>query len=288
MTGVRPWLRLAQEQLDPHERDVLALATSLLDWAPAPKTWTGSLVRASAEPGEIAAKPVRCPACEGSGRRRVRGVMQACDRCHGCGRLLVDPQTLKEPITSAEAPRPLTGTEREQWRHHVDSQLRGFEMGERVISDDEAEEDMLLRAVRKRDEQYLAGDYELLERALAALRVVRPGLHAWFWRYVVLGESAEQSSRAPSLCVVVVRLLASTMPAKLRVPGWAFEATARPAGKGRHANRFQQQRFHQEVVECYFANGQSSLRVARLLGLSDRRVRQIVASAVTAAQGSAA
>ena len=282
------------------ERKVVALLRTLYAWCPGPKISS----HRGAETGEVAAKRIPCKACGGGGKRRVRGLLQRCEACLGHGYRVVDPQTHREVIATRKYDPSEVAAELvdhfaqianapadERGLHRLRERERAERIGGRDLEALDEPGDRLTRAHEDRERQYAEGDYAALEQRLAELRRLDlrrhshvlvayvPECHPEIYR---LSETQVEDAAEG------VRWLAGVLPEPLRVPGWARGEQEQLAGKGRWANRAAQADFHVKVVECYFANGNSSLEAGRLLGISDRRVRQIVASAVSAVQGSAA
>lgn len=219
-------------RIDERVAATYTLLRSLFDWAPGPRTATGSMVARSSLPGELPTLRIECPSCRGAGVRDTRTGREPCDRCRN-GRIVVDAYTGRE----RDAPAGAVSRQEEFFRRldvkrrrdaEIDRMARAFAIREGRLPEEDG--GPLEHAVEARDRQYAAGDYEALERALAALRHFRPLAYEALMRFVVYGEETKVGPRLRERLDEVVAAVAACMPVEIRVPAWLHdEATARAA-----------------------------------------------------------
>jgi hypothetical protein len=284
-------------ELTPHERRVLALCASLLDWCPGP---TARSAESRAQPGAKAAERIDCPACNGVGRKRGRGgFFFNCERCRGAGRLLVDGYTRRE-IVKDERQLPID----EEIRAHFDDvnadsstrgakrvaeRDRGWTEAARLQarlegeSEPEYENDLLQRILdsdAKRTAQYEAGDYAAVDQALKLYRHVHPQAYDWFWRFAILSDAAFRSPWRPveQLLAECVRWLAPRVPEPAKVPAWLEPKPTRAKESlwhGRRPAHERQREARDFEIRARLARGAGAEELADIYGLTARRVRQI-------------
>lgn len=282
--------------LTPHERNVLTLCETLLDWVPGPQTTTGRIVASSAQPGEVAGSRERCPACAGGGRRKQRGMMVDCERCQKRGWIEVDPQTRREVPAAVEISREnvvaeimadielvnrdssTRGAIREHRRQAQDAEVERLERARAVERGEEGTDDAWTNALAACARQYERGDYAHLEQALQLFRDKKPQAHAWFWRHVVLSGAARTSSQrvVRDLVLECVRWLALRVPHPCRVPAWVEDAHKQALWHGR-SKQHEQARGIRNARIRKLAETMSAGEIARAEGLAKRSVERIIA-----------
>jgi hypothetical protein len=292
------------------EQAVVALLRSLYDWVPGPRTSTGAIVAKGALPGEVASAERDCPACDGKGRRRERGMEKACERCHGRGVLSVDAHTLREvaPEPSLEQAGALIDSIRAELSHESlagpdptttvqtrldrkrrqEGTIRRMEAARRVEAGEEATGDLLTAAIEQRDRYYEHGAYAELERCLSVLRRRDHGAYAAILAVHVLDQGLRTvGPRLAARAGEGVCRMADLMGKPIRVPPWVEEAEKRRAEQERRRSsewyaktaRHEQARGPRNAeIRVRAANGEKPGHIARGLGMSKRRVEQIVAS----------
>lgn len=233
-------------------RQVVLLLRTLTDYDYQPPTWTGSVVRQNAKRGELATAWIDCPACGGSGERRVRTVMQRCDECRGRGVVKVDPYTGRKGGTlesdlhdrvrwvicdGCGGPRPgrapgMHGNG-QQCERCADSGRPGYVRAPskpirpwRGMARPTADApelgpgDPVIACMERRQ---LAGSYEELGLALGVLRLEQ--LHVYRLVVQVFVEAATEEddldTRGETLLREGLQQIDGMMPEEIRVPGWA-------------------------------------------------------------------
>jgi hypothetical protein len=234
------------------QTQIVLLERTLTDFDYQPPTWTGALVQRQAKAGEGPSERVPCPDCGGEGERRIRGIPTLCARCKGSGLVTVDAYTQRE-VGSEEGGL----VDRRGWvrcdscgggafgrapgvhgngqacRHCADSGRPGWvrapEQKARpwrdraplsAAADTFAAGDPVLACMERR---VLAGSYEELGLALAALRLERGRLYRLnVGVFVEANREEDELDRYEALLVEEgLAYLASLMPREIRVPSWA-------------------------------------------------------------------
>lgn len=301
-----------------HARDVAAvkaLLGSLDDWARSTvKTTSGMIVARSAQPGEAATSKVECDACGGTGRRRIRRVVQTCDRCNGKGWRAVDAYTgregagnpayaldkggaaellrqIRDDIDLRDSDPGSRGDVNHAAKVRNEATLWALEARQRVRNGAEASSDPLTAAHDARTRQYELGDYDELEWALASLLRVSVDWHeavrvVFVDRDIrVVGPRLEQSAEAA--CSWLAREIRAAIGSRpIRVPAWAVReqsplvrvALLRVKGRNQHDDLSQRNRMIREVFE----SGECDIpAIIRLTGLSRSQVSEIVYGAAS-------
>lgn len=224
----------------------------------------------------------------------------ACDACGGSGR--VSATTRRDP--GMRDVLEVDGSHRAWWRQAererctpcrgsgsievvderlTDASLRRLERDAAARRGEVADEDVLDRTIRRREEQWARGSYADLAGVLRQLEVRTPRLHAALMRHVVYepGEYAV-SDELRARIEAAVEWIAGEMPAQIRVPAEARLAHGRKHVLWRHrseAATHQRAQRNAEIAALVIDHGQTPERVAEQHGMTARRVRQIVASA---------
>ena len=235
------------------DRDTILLLGSLPD-APfaQPKSWTSELVRKNAKRGEVPAHRVPCPACNGQKRRRVRTVLQPCDRCVGArgkplGYIVVDGMIFerfrrqigtmetKAPIEFKTVPCDTCGgrgrTLAPRWRGDGDLCLRCNGGGvlevlkSAWLASRSVTVELELRApigdavISAMEARERAGSYDELVSALAELHEEWPALYRLVVDRYVRGEELHDERLERLALEGGVAFLSARMPDPIRVPG---------------------------------------------------------------------
>lgn len=190
---------------------VRALLASMCDWEPELPTWTGRLVAGQAIRGESPGRVIPCPHCDGG---RLADGTTRCRRCWGKGRITVDPQTLHEVAADDDGydrlirrrrvrcdvcggkPGPQgcrgcagTGSVEVIDERQTDASIRHLRRLELVRAGQDAGEDWLDLALRRKAEQWARGSYPELEVRLGLLASEHPRVHALVVRHLVRQEA---------------------------------------------------------------------------------------------------
>lgn len=291
-------------------RQVWQLLASMADWEPGP----GGSVQRGALPGEIGVERSGCPGCDGTGRLKAGA---ACRRCHGRGWVAVDPQT---GLEAAGAPDPddfrvdvgdLVRSVR--WRRvrcdrcggqpgdagcarcggtgnvdAIDTRLEQASM-ERTRrewgGDPQPPEWWLSAALGRKRAQWQRGSYPELERLLDELRDRSPAAFAIVDVHVIHPIGIRVGPRREQHLAAIVAWLTERMPVVIRVPdearAWSphhRESLWRGRTRWHQAQREERDQHVRALVAA------SSVANAALeMGLTERRVRQIVADTMPVA-----
>lgn len=269
------------------EDRVRILCSTLLDYLPGPKTWSGQLAR-SANPRPVTQDVAPCTLCLGRGRLRhgraclicpskiryqgtpgrVDHACYQCDVCDGSGwrkrrrgEEPHDPMTglsSSELAVAADAPAPI------QRRSHEAN------LGE--------ESDPLERSRRARDR---SGSYRELERCLEILRDREPWLYELVWHVLVCGEPIVLSPAAQAGLENGIVWLAREMR-QARVPRSLLDTQERRDAKkvslwrGRAPGHEKQRgQRNAEISEAYVA-GEKVSKLAERYGITREHVHRIV------------
>lgn len=229
--------------------------------------------------------------------RRVR-----CDVCGGSGR--VSASSVKDP--GLRDMLELDGEHRHWWRQAerercapcrgsgsvevvdermTDASLRRIAADEAARAGAAVSADWLSSALERRRAQWQHGSYGDLALALRRLELRAPRLHAALLRHVVYepGEYVVSDDLRRRIEQAVGRL-AGELPDPIRVPAEAKLAHTRKHVLWRHrseAASMRRERRDAEIAALVLDHGQAPEHVAEIHGVTPRRVRQIVASAVS-------
>ena len=170
-----------------------------------------SVVRAKGTPyttaGPAPGRKRKCPACDGSGKTRLR---QKCQACDGLKMIAVDSYTGRVTDSDARKPQPMTAERREAELQRLDSSLT-ISAGRTDPNESYGWE----RAVEARNKQ---GSYPELERALERLRWFDPlGWEFLTWLYGS-GLTIQASRGSEIREAELVGQLSQWMPPKIRLP----------------------------------------------------------------------
>jgi hypothetical protein len=282
---------------------VYALARTQLDWIPAPKPTLGS-------PDGFAHEQrfVSCPDCLANGRP-----MFGCETCRGRGEI---PDHGRDPYENRNQSFFADDNQRRRDRARmVDAQIIRLKQLARARDNDPdaLPEDWLSRAVRLKAQQWARGDYHLLEQAQDLLAMQLPMRHLGWTTFVVEAQPLSIASEAKLRLDDVADWLADRMlsaiartitthqetmallggrarsrPDHILVPLEHLQAAAdAAAGKGRWANGHTQGQRNALVIGLA-AEGKTAGEIARRVGLTKRRVEQLLAEVHVAATGPAA
>lgn len=270
-------------------RHVYALLRTMLGWVPPVRS------RSGAASGFVpSSRP--CLAC------RTNGRTPACPHCHGTG-LVPVKDLMDDPIRKpAQDSRRLHaghgGADREHQRDLVrlrDNTIRRLEQQEQVRAGREAAVDSSTAVIDAHDRLYAHGSYAELDLALDWLRDVHPAgyLVAMGVAYQPFQEEPVEPSRG--VVVAVCELLASRMPATIRVPGfvtvWTAEEVRRRAdvlaeqatwaGRRQPAARAQRD----AIIRGLAAEGLAAGKIGERLNVSRWTVQRVLAVGATGANG---
>lgn len=291
---------------------VYALARTQLDWIPAPAP-TLAPQAGFVHGQDLAGRQLRwttCPDCLADDFEHRFG----CETCGGTGEV---PDDGRDPYeVRASGPAAFFGEDRERQRERarmVDAQIIRLKQLERARAGDAdaIPEDWLTRALRLKTQQWQRGDYGLLEQWQEILGMRYPMRHLGWVSFVVeaqplgFGEAvtghldetagwladrilssihAENVRRQQTAELLAAR--PRLRPDRIVVP---VEHQAEPAapGKGRWANGAAQQQ-RNATVQGLAAEGKTAGEIAGRVGLTKRRVQQLLKVNVAAASGPAA
>lgn len=228
------------------QRDIVLLLGALPDAPFAQmKNWTSELVRRNAIRGEVPAHRVPCPACNGRKQRRVRTVMQPCDRCVGAkgnplGYIVVDlniNDRFRRRIGTDK-----TGVEQQHKIVPCDScggarlgngkvcpYCRGGGVQEltferwragRVSITVETREPVGIAVIDAMDERRQQGSFDELVAALYELKLAWPTLYRLTLRRYGLHRRLPDERLQRLVDEGAIPYLEARMPEPIRVPGW--------------------------------------------------------------------
>lgn len=296
---------------------VYQLAGTMLDWIPDPPP-TLTVEAGFAHGRDQAGRQLRwlvCPDCLTNGRP-----MFGCETCGGRGEV---PDDSRDPYeVRAIGVAAFFGEDRERQRDRaklVDAQIIRLKQLARARAGDvdAIPEDWLTRALRLKRQQWARGDYGLLEGWMDVLGIRYPMRHLAWGAFVV---EAQPLTVSPAATVhldetagwLADRVLSSIgaenlrrrqaadllgarvklRPDRILVPVDVLAAAEREddqAGKGRWANGHTQGQ-RDATIAGLAAEGKTAGEIARRVGVTKRRVQQILAesAAVQVATGPAA
>ena len=291
---------------------VYALARTQLDWIPTSFRRPDTAVSGFAHGRDTTGRQLRwltCPDCLANGF-----VSSGCETCHGQGEV---PDDSRDPYERAGL-APFFGDEQQQQRdraRRADGQILELKRQARQRDGLEDPEDWLTRALRVKADLWRRGDYPLLDQAQRLLRAQRPMRHLAWFTFVVeqqplqvasdaqtrLDETADWISRWMLFAIArVIRDQTAaqerlgvrrpkTRPDTIVVPvEHAREFVEAQPGKGRWANAAAQGQRNALVV-ALAAEGRTAGEIARRVGVTKRRVQQLLRDSETAvASGPAA
>jgi hypothetical protein len=277
---------------------VYALARTQLDWIPAPPPTLAprsGFVAAIDEAGRQL-RYLACPDCLTNGKP-----MFGCETCGGRGEI---PDSGRDPYeTSSSTLFGGVASERAADKARaIDAQLIRLRQLERARAGDPAAlpEDWLTRALRLKAQQWKRGDYPLLEAWQEILGYRFPMRHFAWVTFVVEEQPLSVASAARVRLDETAAWLADRMLStihrqiaagvkrsrELRVPHEHQEpADPAEAGKGRWANGWAQGQRNATVVGLA-AEGKTAGEIARQVGVTKRRVQQLLAEAQAAGAAS--
>jgi hypothetical protein len=282
---------------------VYALARTQLDWIPDPPTAAPNVPAGFAAGRNQQGQPLRwlaCPDCLTNGFTSTD-----CETCGGRGEIPDPSQRDPYEVTNTS---PFYGDEhhaRRQRARIIDGQIVRLQQLARARDGDPAAlpEDWLSRALRLKALLHGRGDYALLEQAQDLLAARLPGRHLAWAVFVVDREplraasavAARLDESADWLAGVMLSAIASrvawelaqqdalgaarrrTRPVNIVVPVELVQELAdEQAGKGRWANGHGQGQRNATLVGMA-ADGKTAGEIARRVGLTKRRVQQLLA-----------
>jgi hypothetical protein len=295
--------------LEPRQA-VYALARTQLDWIPATSRPAAANTAGFAHGRDDRGRQLRwltCPDCLANGFTST-----GCETCRGAGEV---PDAGRDPYeTRAEGAAGFYGEEfrrRQDRARWLDAKLADLERMARMRDGVDEPEDWLTRALRVKADQWRHGDYQLLHEAQERLSMAKPMRHLAWVTFVVEQQPLSIASAARVRLDETADALASWMlgaiacmrvdqqrshdrlgarRARLRPEGIVVpvelerQLADAQAGKGRWANGHTQGQ-RRAVIAGMRADGHTAGEIARRVGLTKRRVQQILAD--LAAQGAA-
>ena len=263
--------------MTPRGLEVYALLRSFWAWLPSPGRRPTEQGQAGFTDGR---RDMSCPDCLANDALQ-RG-MHGCETCGGSGRV---PETGRDPYDTGKA----TSVGGHQGDRDRDAQRRTDELLRRLAADAAIRAgdasavvlDPLTAAVDRAERWYRAGSYRELGRVLRSLERTAPHWHRL--AVTIAAEGDETPVRPASRRVeVLCELIAPLMPDPIRVPRGvpvaehtAAEKEALWRGRGDWHQKTRRQRA--EWIADLRAEGKTAGTIARELGLSKRRVEQILA-----------
>jgi len=290
---------------------VFALARTQLDWIPAPPPTLEAqpgFAHGHADDGRQL-RWLTCPDCLTNGRP-----MFGCETCGGRGEV---PDEGRDPYERT-GQAPFFGEADQQQRDRarmVDGQIIRLKQLARAREGDvdATPEDWLTRALRLKDQQWRRGDYGLLEQWQELLGYRFPMRHLAWSSFVVdqqplhagslVGAHLDETAgwlaarmlssiavhvakqRQAQLTVGVAERRVRVRPSSIVVPPEHRDAVDHVNGRGRWANGWAQSNRDATIVGLA-ADGKTAGEIARQVGVTKRRVQQILADVEIAAVAS--
>lgn len=271
-------------------RLVYALLRTLLAWTPSPRSRLGvDLPRGFADPAQ---RYVSCPDCLANDRPQG---MPGCETCGGQGEI---PEPRKDPYDTGQD-RSAFGTvggDARRARAERDRLLRRLEQDEAVRLGEIASDDALTRSLARRDALYRKGSYRQVEMALAKLRRLDPDAYtvAMAVAYAPFGEQPVDCER--DSVVAICELLGVWIDGPIYVPEFVpvsedaeLERLCREGRgalwRGRRDWHNMKRRERNAMIAAMANAGRSPTQIGLALGLTRRRVQQILADQAERSEG---